>query len=87
MALHYATNPRIEVHDNGIGATGRFHLWCACTMRRPAEPQESNAVVMLGTYSDTFRQVDGEWLIEELTADVRHVSEWTQGWARQPWRG
>lgn len=42
---------------------------------------------MLGTYSDTFRQVDGEWLIEELTADVRHVSEWTQGWARQPWRG
>ena len=85
MALHNATNPRIVLYDNGIGATGQFHLWCACTMR-PAEPLESD-VVMLGACSDRFRQADGEWLIEEFTADVRHMSERRQGRARQPWRG
>lgn len=86
MALHYATNPRIEVGHEGLTAVGRFHLWCACTMIQPGGSTGSDAVVMLGTYSDTFRKIDGEWLIEELDADVRHVSEWTQGWANQPWR-
>jgi hypothetical protein len=86
MALHYTTNPRITLGDDGLSATGRFHLWCACTMSRSDDSGESDAVTMIGTYDDKFEKVDGKWLIKELNADVRHVSEWSEGWARQPWR-
>lgn len=86
MALHYTTNPRIDVGDDGVTATGKFHLWCACTMKRGDESGEEDAVMMIGTYADRFEKVDGTWLIKELNADVRHVSEWTKGWALDPWR-
>jgi hypothetical protein len=86
MALHYTTNPRITINDDGLTATGKFHLWCACTMARSDDSGEQDAVTMIGTYADRFEKVDGVWLLKELNADVRHVSEWTQGWALEPWR-
>ncbi len=86
MALHHATNPRIEVADDGMSATGQFYLHCLCTMLRADGSGESDAVLMIGTYTDRFEKVDEQWLLKELIADVRHVSEWTEGWARQPWR-
>ena len=86
MALHYTTNPRIDVDPGGRTAAAKFHLWCACTMLRPDESGDKDAVTMIGTYSDRFEKVDGTWLISELKAEVRHVSEWTQGWALDPWR-
>jgi ketosteroid isomerase-like protein len=86
MALHHATNPRIQVAEDGLSATGQFYLHCLCTMLRGDDSGGSDAVLMIGTYRDRFAKVDGEWLLDELVADVRHVSEWTEGWARQPWR-
>lgn len=86
MALHHATNPRIQVAPDGTSATGQFYLHCVCTMLRGDGSDDADAVLMIGTYSDRFAKVDGEWLLEELVAEVRHVSEWTEGWARQPWR-
>jgi hypothetical protein len=86
MALHYTTNPRIDVDPGGVTAAAKFHLWCACTMKRPDESGEEDAITMIGTYSDRFEKVDGTWLIKELNAHVRHVSEWTKGWALDPWR-
>lgn len=86
MALHHATNPRIVVDPGGTTASGQWYLHCVCTMRRSDGSDDQDAVLMIGTYRDRFEKVDGEWLISELVADVRHVSEWTQGWAKQPWR-
>lgn len=86
MALHHATNPRIQVAADGTTATGQFYLHCLCTMLRGDEAGGSDAVLMMGTYRDRFARHDGEWLISELVADVRHVSGWTEGWVREPWR-
>jgi hypothetical protein len=55
-------------------------------MSRSDDSGESDAVTMIGTYDDTFEKVDGRWLLKELTTDVRHVSELSEGWARQRWR-
>lgn len=85
QALHYATSPRVELDDDGTRATAQFHLLCLSTVRRRGD-DGLDALVMIGSYHDRCVKVDGEWLFEELRADVRHVSEWTEGWARQPWR-
>jgi hypothetical protein len=81
MAQHHATNPRIELDPDHEHATSRFHLFCVCTTTVP----ERAAVVIIGTYEDRCVKVGDEWLYEELRADIRHVSEWTQGWVNQPW--
>lgn len=86
LAFHHATNPRIDVAPDGMSASGRFYLYCICTMLRANDPEQSDAVLMFGSYQDKFVKLNGEWLLAELIADVRHVSEWTEGWVRQPWK-
>lgn len=84
QVLHYATNPRISVSADGQSANAQFHLLCLSTVLSAHDPAQ--AVIILGTYSNTCVRLEGEWLFEELRVDVRSVSEWTQGWAKQPWR-
>ena len=85
QALHYATSPRVLLDAGGGRAEARFHLLCLSTVRRRGS-DEHDALVMIGSYHDRCIKIDGQWLFEELRADVRHISEWTQGWVREPWR-
>lgn len=85
QALHYATSPRIRVAADGTTATGDFYLLCLATVRQRTSDVLA-ALVILGSYADKFAKVNGEWWIEELRGNIRHISEWTQGWAKQPWR-
>jgi hypothetical protein len=85
QVLHYATSPRITVRPDGQTATAEFYLLCLSTVTGGSDGAE--AVIILGTYSDRCVKVNSEWLFEELRVDVRHISEWTQGWVNQPWRG
>lgn len=85
MALHYATSPRITVADDGQAAIANFHLLNLATVKR-RDSDEHDAVVVLGSYEDRCVKVDGRWLFEELQVHVRSASDWTQGWALQPWR-
>jgi hypothetical protein len=85
QTLHYATSPRIEVAPDGLSAVARFYLLNLSTVRR-RDSDELDAVVVLGTYDDRCVKIEGRWLFEELRVDVRSSSDWTEGWARQPWR-
>lgn len=85
MALHYATNPMIEIDASGTRATATFYLQCLATMEQ-LDSQETDAVIMIGTYSDTCVKVDGSWFFEELNVDVRHSPNWVEGWVNQPFR-
>jgi hypothetical protein len=85
QALHYTTSPRITIEPSGDRATAEFYLLCLATVRRRGST-ESDAVVILGSYTDICIKIDDKWFFEELRVDVRHSSDWTEGWAKQPWR-
>jgi len=81
MSLHYATNPVIEIGEDGATASGDFHLYSLNTMPAqpklaPSDPAQTHAepVLILGEYSNLFVKRNGEWLIDELTVDIRYVS-------------
>jgi SnoaL-like domain len=85
-AQHYMINPAITVAADGQSAVGKFHLLCVATIVRTNAPAEFDAVVLTIQYTDTFVKMDGEWLFQELLGRTHHVSDWTEGWVRQPMR-
>lgn len=85
-AQHYMINPIITVSDDGLSATGKFHLLCLATIARTDDGAEFDAVILTIGYTDQFVKRDGEWFFEELLGKTHYVSDWTEGWVRQPMR-
>jgi hypothetical protein len=73
---HYATNPLIEL--DGDRATGRWDLW-APIVKEP----EPVACWIMGKYVDVYVRTPTGWLFESLTLDVRALSPYDEGFARQ----
>lgn len=78
-ALHFVTQPRVEVADDGLRATGWFYLLCLCTIGE-------DAVVLTLNYTDLFVKQDGRWLFQELRGRTHQVSNWDQGWVKLRFR-
>jgi uncharacterized protein (TIGR02246 family) len=79
-ALHFVTAPRIVLNPDGQSATGYFYLLCLATI-------ENDAVILTLNYTDLFVKREGRWFFQELRGHTHQVSNWDQGWVRQPFRG
>lgn len=73
---HYATNPIIEV--TGDSATGRWDLW-APIVKEP----EPVACWIMGKYREEYARVGAGWLFKTLALEVRALSPYDQGFARE----
>ncbi|MEA2654952.1 MAG: hypothetical protein QOI23_317 [Chloroflexota bacterium] len=73
MTLHYLLEPRIELGDDGLSATGVCYL-LAILDQRPASSAPGSAererVLLGGVYAHEFRRVDGRWLISGSACDL-----------------
>ncbi|KQT31224.1 hypothetical protein ASG29_14710 [Sphingomonas sp. Leaf412] len=78
-ALHFVTQPRVDIADDGQSATGRFYLLCLCTI-------DGDAVVLTLNYTDRFEKRDGRWMFTELRGRTHQVSNWDQAWVKQRFR-
>lgn len=67
-AMHYILCPHVTVADDGRSARGSWYLWQPCLVARGGE--ESQAY-LAGTYDDTYRKVDGEWLFDQVVIKAR----------------
>lgn len=78
-ALHFITQPRVVVAEDGLSATGYFYLLCLCTIGE-------DAVILTLNYTNQFRKVNGKWLFKELRGRTHQVSNWDQAWVKQRFR-
>ena len=85
-AQHYMIAPKVQLSDDGTTATGTFYLLCLCTIERTNDPHEKDAVILTLNYRDTFVKRDGRWFFKELIGRTHQVSDWDQGWVKQPFR-
>jgi uncharacterized protein (TIGR02246 family) len=85
-AQHYMIAPRVELSEDGLSATGYFYLLCLCTIERTDDPAEKDAVILTLNYVDQFVKRDGTWYFQELLGRTHQVSDWDQGWVKQPFR-
>ncbi|MEE4023378.1 nuclear transport factor 2 family protein [Gordonia sp. PKS22-38] len=85
-ALHYVMAPRIEVSQDRNTAIGYFYLLCLCTIEKTDNPAEKDAVILTINYTDQFVKLDGKWYFQELLGKTHQVSNWEEGWVKQPFR-
>ena len=85
-ALHYVIAPKIDLADDGKSAIGTFYLLCLCTIESNDNPADKDAVILTVNYTDTFVKQNGAWFFQELVGRTHQVSNWDQGWVRQPFR-
>lgn len=85
-ALHYMIAPRIELSDDGQSATGYFYLLCLCTIENSQDSTKKDPVILTINYTDQFVKRDGAWYFQELLGRTHQVSNWDQGWVKQPFR-
>ena len=86
-ALHHVIAPRVELSADGQSATGYFYLLCLCTIESVDDPAEKDPVILTVHYTDQFVKRDGTWYFQELLGKTHQVSNWDQGWVKQPFRG
>ncbi|GAB89610.1 nuclear transport factor 2 family protein [Gordonia rhizosphera] len=85
-ALHYMIAPRIELAADRKTAVGYFYLLCLCTIEQTDDPTEKDAVILTINYTDQFVKLDGQWYFQELLGKTHQVSNWEEGWVKQPFR-
>jgi len=85
-AQHYMIAPKVELSEDGQAAVGRFYLLCLCTIERTDDPAEKDAVILTLNYTDQFVKRAGTWYFQELLGSTHQVSNWDQGWVKQPFR-
>ncbi len=76
FANHYVTNPVIEV--DGDTATGRWDLWQPMV----SEP-DTTACWLVAKYREEYVRRDDTWMFRSLTVDVKALSPYEQGFAKQ----
>jgi hypothetical protein len=76
FANHYVSNPVIDIE--GDIARGRWDLWQPM-VNEPAH----RAAWLVAKYRDTYVRTAGGWMFERLTVDVRALSPYEEGFARQ----
>ncbi|MFB7934034.1 nuclear transport factor 2 family protein [Streptomyces sp. NPDC056039] len=86
-AQHYVINPQVEIAEDGLSAIGNFRLLCLCTIARTDDAGAQDAVILTIDYTDRFVKRDGQWYFQELRGRTHQVSNWDQGWVKQPFRG
>jgi uncharacterized protein (TIGR02246 family) len=86
-AQHYMIAPKVELSEDGQSAVGKFYLLCLCTIEAVDDPTGKDAVILTLGYTDQFVKRDGRWLFQELLGSTHQVSNWDQGWVKQPFRG
>ena len=79
FAAHLVMNPIIEV--SGDTATGKWRLIMPCTM--PDEAGSPEARWLLSDYSETYVQVNGQWLFKSLKVNNQFLASHASGWADQ----
>ena len=85
-ALHFTICPQIEVAPDGQTATGRWYILALETMVGTVDPEERDAVIVSGIYSDEYVKVDGEWKFKQVVCTIHQLSNLDQGWVRQRFR-
>ncbi|WP_435280933.1 nuclear transport factor 2 family protein [Streptomyces koelreuteriae] len=85
-AQHYVINPQVEIAEDGLSAIGNFRLLCLCTIARTDDAGAQDAVILTIDYTDRFVKRDGQWYFQELRGRTHQVSNWDQGWVKQPFR-
>ncbi|MCS6925596.1 MAG: nuclear transport factor 2 family protein [Candidatus Binatia bacterium] len=78
FALHYVTNPLIEVE--GQHATGRWYLLQPATL---AEGEQRKAVWLAARYEEEYVKVHGEWKFKRLTVSPAFLTPFDQGWVKK----
>jgi hypothetical protein len=79
FALHYVTNPIIEV--DGERATGVWHLFQACTF---AGVEGDRPIWGGARYHDEFVRRDGRWRIQRLRLVSSFWTPYDAGWVARP---
>ena len=77
FAVHYTTNPIIEV--TGDVAVGTWYLWQPMIM-----VDDNQAMWLAAHYRDRYRREGDQWLIESLTLDIKRFSPYEAGFASVP---
>ena len=85
-ALHFVMAPRIELAEDRRTAVGYFYLLCLCTIESSQDPAKKDPVILTINYTDQFVKRDGQWYFQELLGRTHQVSNWDQGWVKQPFR-
>lgn len=78
IARHQVMNPIIDV--DGDAAKGHWLLFQPCTN---ATREGEDAMWLAATYADTYRRVDGVWLISGMTIDVAFFTPFDKGWVAE----
>ncbi len=76
FSLHYMLGEIIDVDDNGIDATGSWYVWVPLTVK-------GRAAFLAATYDDTYKKVDGSWLIAASNVHLAFFTSYEEGWAKE----
>jgi hypothetical protein len=76
FCLHYMINPVIDVAEDRLTATGRWHAWELMTL-------DGEAYILAGHYRDEYVRSDEQWLFKNVQLDVLYLTPWLRGWAKE----
>lgn len=77
FALHYMTNPLIEV--DGDHATGTWHLFQTCTYAATGD-----AVFGGARYYEDYIKIDGAWKFSRIRMQSSFWTPYDSGWVKRP---
>ncbi|MEV8150381.1 nuclear transport factor 2 family protein [Arthrobacter sp. NPDC080073] len=80
-AVHYMSNPRIEVSGDLQSARGRWELLQLAT--KAAESGSFEPIIAMGSYDDEFIKIDGTWRFAKVSVHFHHVGNISKGWAAE----
>lgn len=77
--VHYYLQPEIDIAEDGLTAKANWYLWEPAMMRLDKPEQE--AVLMAGSYDDTYRKQNGIWKIQSIDINMMMLVRYKDGWA------
>lgn len=75
-ALHCTMAPKIDVTDDLKHATGTWYIISPSAIN-------GQAIWVMGTYADRYRNDDGTWRFEEVIVDIQTTAPFDKGWVEQ----
>lgn len=77
---HNIMAPQIHVNDDGVTATGKWHLFGAFRMYEGREETGSKSFLEQGKYEDEYVKLNGRWYIKKLHFVDTLVAAPQDGW-------